>query len=350
MSTAEPADEYISKVESVETSLRSLQDDVALSSVNDDLGEIDAHLRDLPGSIQQIRARGYVFKNYLEKKAEVLSQQWSDLRWRVTSAVDEQSRALRYPADQVQQRVVPLRYNRDEAEVAAVAAAVSDLESRVRAATSSINGMYQPLEQNVNQTVAQVKEIAWTLDQVDAATFKLYPSEGVVAAVKAQWMTSEKEGPKGILFLTEERVLFEQKEEIATKKVLFITTAKQKVQELKWEAAVGQIESAAASEKGGAFLGIGKKEMLEFRFDSRSQVRSASVHLEADSDAWQALIGRVKSGDIGGERTAPKDQATVQAARTAPTKCPNCGAMITQAIVRGMTEIKCAYCAATIRL
>jgi hypothetical protein len=349
MST-EPADEFLSKVESIESRFRSLQDDIALRWVNDDLGDIDTTLRDLPTSIQQVRSRGYVFKSYLEKKTGMLAQQWAEIRPRVTAAVDEQSRDLRYQSDLFQQRLPFLRPNRSEVELAAAESAVSDLESRVRAAKGSIEGMYSALKENIGQTVTQMKDIVWTLDQVDGATFKLYPGEGVVSAVKAQWMTSEKEGPKGILYLTDERVLFEQKEEIATKKVLFIATEKQKVQELKWEAALGQVESAQASEKGGAFLGIGKKELLEFDFGSSVRVRSALLRLEADSDAWQALIGRVKSGDIAGERTVPKDKAAVEAARAAPTKCTTCGATITQAVVKGMTEIKCEYCGAIVRL
>lgn len=349
MST-EPADEFLKRVESVEDQFRSLQDDVALRWVNDDLGDIDTQLRDLPTLIQQLRSRGYVFKSYLEKKAEVLTGQWTELRPRVTSAVDEQSRELRYQSDLFQQRLAFLRPNRNETELAAAESAVKDLESRVSAAKNTIQGMYQALAENARQTTEQVKEVAWVLDQVDGATFKLYPGEGVIDAVKGQWMTSEKEGPKGILYLTDERILFEQKEEIATKKVLFIATEKQKAQELEWEAALNQIESARASEKGGAFLGIGKKEILEFHFASSARVHDALVRLEADSDAWQALIGRVTSGDIAGERTVPKDKAAVEAARAAPTKCTTCGAMITQAIVKGMTEIKCEYCGAVIRL
>jgi len=348
--SAEPVDEFLKRVEAVEYKFRSLQDDIALRWVSDALEDIDTALRDLPASIQQARSRGYVFKSFLERKAEVLGQQWAELRPRVTSAVDERSRELRYQSDLFQQRLPFLRPNRSEVELATAESALSDLESRVRAAKGSIEGMYDALQGNLRQTTDQVKEIAWVLDQVDGATFKLYPGEGVVSAVKAQWMTSEKEGPKGVFYLTEERALFEQKEEIATKKVLFIATEKQKAQELKWEAPLSQIESARASEKGGAILGIGKKEILEFDFGTSVKVRSALLRLEADSDAWQALIGRVKSGDIAGERTAPKDKAAVQAARAAPAQCNVCGATITQAVVKGMTEIKCEYCGTVIRL
>jgi hypothetical protein len=349
MST-EPADEYLGKVASLESRLQSLYDDVRLNNVNDDLGQVDAWLHDLPAAIQQVRSRGYVFKNYLEKKAQVMAGQWDELRPRVTADLSGHAAELSIEADGARWHVSSLRETRDESRLASAESAVADLESRIGAARRALEGTYGPLKENTRQSTDQVKEIVWTLDQVDGATFKLYPGEGVISAVKAQWMTSEKEGSKGILYLTEERVLFEQKEEIATKKVLFIATEKQKVQGLKWESPLSQIESAQASEKGGAILGIGKKEILEFDFGSSVRVRSAILRLEADSDTWQALIGRVKSGDIAGERTVPKDKAAVEAARAAPTKCNVCGATITQPVVKGMTEVKCEYCGTVIRL
>ncbi len=349
MST-EPADEFLKRVETVENSFRQMQDSIALRWANDAIEDIDTQVRDLPGSIQQVRTRGYVFKSFLERKTEVLAQQWADARARVTEALDAQARDLRYQADLFQQRLPFLRYNRNDVELSAAEAALKDLESRVQTAGNLVRGLYDTLQDNARQTAKQVKDIAWVLDQVDGAAFKLYPGECVISAVKAQWMTSEKEGPKGLLHLTDERVLFEQKEEVATKKVLFIATEKQKVQDLKWESPHSQIETVQASEKGGAILGIGKKEILEFRFGSGVKVRSALLRLEEDSESWQALLGRVKSGDIANERTSPKDKTAVQAARAAPTKCTVCGATITQPIVKGMVEIKCEYCGSVVRL
>jgi ribosomal protein S27E len=62
------------------------------------------------------------------------------------------------------------------------------------------------------------------------------------------------------------------------------------------------------------------------------------------------LIGRVKSGEIDKERTQPKDEAVVEAARSAPTKCSTCGATLPADIVRGQREITCEYCGSVIRL
>ena len=63
----------------------------------------------------------------------------------------------------------------------------------------------------------------------------------------ANWKKpGDKDGVGGVLFLTDQRLLFEQKEEVVTKKVLFIATEKQKVQALAWEIPVANIATAAA--------------------------------------------------------------------------------------------------------
>jgi hypothetical protein len=64
------------------------------------------------------------------------------------------------------------------------------------------------------------------------------PTEAAVFAVGVVSLQGSKgspDDPKGILYLTDQRLIFEQKQEIATKKFLFITTEKQKVQKLVFE-------------------------------------------------------------------------------------------------------------------
>ena len=191
-------------------------------------------------------------------------------------------------------------------------------------------------------------QVGWTLDQLDEATFQLHPLEDPIFASQAQYMESKKEGPKGVLYLTDERLIFEQKEEIATKKVLFITTEKEKVQEPIFEVLAGHVDEVKTSQKG--FLG--HKEMMELLFAPEADLSSATIRLHggADNEEWAALIGRVKSGEIAKERTKPKDEGAEEAVRAAPTKCPTCGATLSVELVRGMREITCQYCGSVIRL
>ena len=51
-------------------------------------------------------------------------------------------------------------------------------------------------------------------------------------AVKARWDQEGDNDPEGILYLTDKRLIFERKEKVATKKVLFVTVSSQMVHEV----------------------------------------------------------------------------------------------------------------------
>jgi hypothetical protein len=316
-----------------------LQGKVMLTSINADLEDIESAINALPANVENIRARGYVFKSYLEKKAETLTTQWRDLRPRVESAIKTQAQSLQTDATNVQNTL-----NRG----ALAGAALTSLESKVDAAIRNLQGMYDTLDANVNQTQQQVDDVSWTLQQAEQASFGLLATEAPVEAVPANWKKpDDKDGVEGVLYLTDQRLLFEQKEEVATKKVLFIATEKQKLQSLQWEVPAAQIEQAVGSKKGF----MGKDDYLTLTCGAQAPFRSAEIHLKGETgEAWQGFIGRVKSGEIAKERTIPVDQKATEAVANAPTKCPTCGATITQTILRGQTEITCEFCGSKIRL
>ena len=317
----------------------NLQGKIMLTQVNDDLEDIESAVNALPANLENTRSRGYVFKNFLEKKVETLGTQWRDLRPRVEGAIQTQVRSLQSDATNVQNAL---------GRGALAGAALTNLEGKVEAAIRNLEGMYDTLDGNVNQTQQQIDDVSWTLQQAEQASYSFLATEACVEAVPANWQNEgEKAGIAGVLMLTDQRLIFEQKEEVATKKVLFIATEKQKLQGLKWEVPVAEIEKAEGSKRGF----MGKDDYLTITCGSGAAFRKADVHLKGvTGEAWQGFIGRVKSGDIAKERTVPVDQAAVEAVKNAPTKCPNCGATITQTVMRGQTEMTCEFCGTKIRL
>ncbi len=325
---------------------------VSLNEISDDLEDTDSTLATLPVGLETLRSRGYVFKSFLEKKITVLQEQWDDMQERVLDEVDERSKDLLQEADEAAALLDQARGRSGSSakrQLDRCESVLKRVESKVDAAQQSLEGMYDTLEDNVTQTQSQLEAIEWALDQVDEANFRLYPAEALVAACQAQLLErGDDKGPKGIFYLTDERVLFEQKEEIATKKVLFVTTEKKTIQELLFEVAIGNVEELKATDKGT----IRHKELLELNFGGDASLRRAHLRLlgGADSQDWQGFIGRVVSGDVAQERVEPKDEQVVEAARSAPTECSTCGAQFSQTIVRGMQEITCDYCGAVVRL
>jgi hypothetical protein len=318
-----------------------------LTSVQSEMAEVETALSLLPTEIEELRTRGYVFRSFLENKVDVLCRQWDEMKDQVADEVAKRTQDLERDANAAE-RTLQQAMDGNTSRVARAESAIESLESKVYAARSAVEAMYEPLQQNVNQTQRQVEPIRWLLDEIDEASFELHPVEDPVAACKAQYIEREDEGPEGVLYLTDERVIFERKEEVATKKVLFITTQKETVQEFIFDVSVGHIDEAKASDKK-KFLG--RKEMLELLFAPEADLSGATLRLiNAENEEWAALIGRVKSQEIAKERTRPKDEAAEEAARSAPTKCPTCGATLSVEIVRGMNEITCEYCGSIIRL
>jgi predicted nucleic acid-binding Zn-ribbon protein len=345
---AEPlSEETQAKLDRMQDQFRDLQSSTLLTSVQSEMAEVETALSLLPTEIAQLRTRGYVFRSFLENKASVLSGQWNEMKDRVANEVNQRTRDLERDANAAE-RALQQAVDGNASRMGRAESAVETLESKVYAARSAIQAMYEPLQQNVNQTHRQVEQIRWLLDQIDEASFELYPVEDPVAACKARYIEREDKGPEGVLYLTDERLIFERKEEVATKKVLFITTEKETVQEFIFDVSVGHIDESRASDKK-KFLG--RKEMLELLFAPEADLSGATLRLlDAENEEWSALIGRVKSGEITKERTQPKDEVAEEAARSAPTRCPTCGATLSVEIVRGMNEITCEYCGSVIRL
>jgi hypothetical protein len=340
------SEEAQAELAELQRSLHDVQEDLLLTNVQSELSDVETTLSLLPTELEELRSRGYVFRSFLERKVKVLSKQWDETHRRVSREVSRHRQELQQEASGAERALAQAASGR-ATQLARAKSAISTLERKASAARSAVQASYRPLTENVRQARSQVDQIRWLLDQIDEAVFQLHPAEDAVMACEAELMETKKGGPEGVLYLTDERLIFEQKQEVAKKKVLFIATEKETIQELLFDVPVGLIDEVKASDKG--FLG--RRELLELLFAPDAVRSDAVIRLRgAENEEWSALIGRVKTGEIARERTQPKDEAVVEALRAVPTKCSTCGATISVEVVRGMQEIACEYCGSVIRL
>ncbi len=129
----------------------AIQDDLMLTRINDDLEDVSSAIAALAPNIENIRTRGYVFKSYLERKAQTLANQWTEMRPRVEAATRSSVTALQNDARQVQATL-----NRRQRATAALAS----LESKATAAQRNLQGMYDALNDNVIQTQQQIDDVS----------------------------------------------------------------------------------------------------------------------------------------------------------------------------------------------
>jgi hypothetical protein len=344
------------RIRDLERRASDLQNQGAFAQARDVIEDIDTVSSQLLAKLQAARTRGYVFKSYLEEQIQSLQAQWRTMRGDVRREIERRSRDLENDLHQAERAVRRLASYKGrslrsaQSAIDRVESELGSVERQVRAATDAVTGMYDTIQSDVREIDSQVDECLEMLDLMDQASFGFQLGEAGVAAVRARWLKDgRKEGPKGILFLTDRRIIFEQREKVAKKKLLFITTASEKIQEMQWEAPLGALVETMASEQRRAL--VLKKERLTLHFKPPATVRQIILELSADSDDWRALIGRVLSGEIDRERTvAAKDAAVQEAAVEIPSRCPSCGAGLDVNAVKGMAAVKCVYCGTSIPL
>lgn len=348
----EPAEQFANAVRDLQSKQTSLQSGARLACLQDEMEDLSTTISGLAQRVKLLRARGYVFETALQETAERLEQQWATLRTEVLARIEKEVAALQWDLRSVEAQVRQV-VDRASDPIAAqnllvkAQAAVEALEKKTTAVQNSIRGMYDQFKSEVDKFVKHLQQVEWMLAQLAEATFQLLPSEAGIMAVSAKWVKGEKDDPRGVLYLTDQRLLFEQKQAIATKKVLFVTTQKEKVQQLLFEVPLGQIEKVVASKKGL----LGHEDHMDLTLAPEAPVPAVHFHLSGqDCNWWQGLIGRAKAGEFDQDRAVPLDQEAVAKAKAAPDRCPNCRAPITQPVLRGMDSIKCQYCGHVIRL
>lgn len=343
------------EIGSLENRAASLQRAGLLADLRDALEDLDAAVSRLPGNLSQARARGYVFEGFLEGQIEAVQERWSSARQNAQREISRRVRDLEDDLYRAEEAVRGLRrYRGGPLSIAQSAlnradSQLSSAERRVQAANDAVKGMFDAVESDVKQITAEVDACVELLDLMDGASFGFQPREAGVAAIKARWLRDRrKEGPTGILFLTDRRLIFEQREKVAKKKVLFVKVSSELVQEMLWEAPIGTLVEFKASEKRRAL--VLKRELLTLVCKQPATIKEALLELSADSDAWRALINRVVTGDIDKERVGTEEAAVEEPVIEVPSKCPGCGAGLDIQVVKGMMAIECPYCGTSIPL
>jgi hypothetical protein len=354
MAATDPIQQMNEDIRSLQSSIGDLQEHVRLSTVQEEVSDLDTTLTGLGQRLASLRTRGYVFGKDLENQARGLVSSWAPLFPNLQAQINTQSAALVNALRPIEMQMPQLNAAAGNPGAARVLlntlrSETSMLEDKASAAEKSINSMYEQLGSQVALFSSQLDQVEYMLTQLAEAKFQLLPTEGGIAAVKAVWCKSgkeEKDDPQGVLYLTDQRLLFEQKEEIVTKKVLFVATEKKMVQELLLECPVSLVESVDASKQGL----LKNEDHIGMNFGSGAPLSLAHFHIWADCSTWQMSINRAKSKFYDGDRAVPIDQAAVDKVKAAPAQCPSCGGNINKPVLRGQDSLTCEYCGFVIRL
>jgi len=352
--TGQPSAEIASQIGALQTQVGWLQDSARLNQARDAVEDVQTTVNGMVQRIANLRQNGYVFEQELEDQAANFAAQWAALYPSIQQQLNAQSTTLMNSLRNIDNQMAQLNAQRGnpgmaQSLIGTIEGNVTNMKSQISAAERTVGGMYDQFNAQVYKVSTHLNQIEQMLKDFASATFQLLPTEGPLMTVKAVYSPSgkeQKDDPEGVLFITDQRILFEQKEEVVTKKVLFVATEKETVQKLLWEAPVSLVENVKTSKQGL----MKNEDHIDIQFASGAPVHAVHLHIWQPAEEWQALINRAKSKEFDKTRAVAIDQAEVEKVKSLPSQCPSCGGNLDQVVLRGQDSVKCEYCGFVIRL
>ncbi len=288
LNTAAAPPAVIYQVNTIQGSLDQLESRADMSEVRADIANLDANLNHAISLLESAREKGYYYQSDLEDIAYDAMSRWQAVRDQVEDSIDRQAQQAANYYQPVNQRITRLNgmlggIDQSNALFAETEQEISTAMRSVQEAEQAIEAVYDDIEKLASQLTFRLTRIHWALTQRDQASFDFIKDEELYMAVKARWDQVGEDDPEGVLFLTTKRLIFEQKEKIATKKVLFIATAKELVQKVLGAQPLEGIKNLKAQGKGV----FGHQDFLEVDFGNSV----VPFHLDGqDSEDWVMWI------------------------------------------------------------
>jgi hypothetical protein len=318
----------------------------------EDLSKRQSQLAELQGAAHKLRTRGYRWRPDVESNLLQAAQLFPEAFRVAKLEVEQASAALVSRIESLGRdaRVVSMRGGdplRHESEIHALAGERDGIASAIRAVADRIEKQIKPIAKLLDDTQLAIKDLNWVLDQFEAATFKLAMEEHPYACAEGAWLDPPDGQPKkGVLFLTDLRIRFEQRETIITKKkFVFFTAESHEVKQLLLNEPLGNLTESLDSTKGW----ILKDQFLTFAWAPRSAVRGkTSFQLNiGDAKQWDQKVEDLRVGNLaayhGPSAAAPPVSPLLGVPVRWPESCSSCNARLVVP-VRGQTILICVYC------
>lgn len=301
LNTASAHPQIASSVSTLQSSLSSLQSQSSFDDLLEELNRLDKDVTHAVDLLESARDKGFVYQKELDDLAMEILENWEQVYQKTVAETNRQEGAF-HPRlaplnGQVSQLNARLSNPTAAPQLRITETQVNDLLRDVGTIRSNLRSQFSDVQNKVYQLNGKLTAIHWALSQLAEARFQTVQGEHLVTAAKARWDRVGDNDPEGLLFLTSKRLIFERKEKVATKKVLFITTSSELVQEVMIDEPVADLRSVKAVNKGL----FGHQDFLEVQFAKAGEV---ALHLDGqDSKAWAAWIERVRTGRIEEERS-----------------------------------------------
>jgi predicted nucleic acid-binding Zn-ribbon protein len=320
----------------LQNEINELQDELMLRDTQEEISELENQVMSLSRELAELRARGYVVEKSIEADVEILILQWEKIKARAKTTLDYQTGQLGGQMKEIQSGMAQLAGLSGSLASARPAyinlkSLIASAEAQAEAAEETVLDQYDEYAEEIEMLDAHLEWVDWMLDALSMASFKLLATESGVAAVEAVWERPGLPPENGILYLTDQRLLWEDRVEDFELKIDVPL------------AQVGDVKQSIGEEDG--------LQQLRIELGPGAPVHQAEFVLSLPvAEAWLQMIGRAKAGDYVSDRAVEIDASLIERIQNAPTQCSNCGATFTAPILRGQEVIVCEFCGVNTRI
>lgn len=282
--------DFFADVEGTRSVAHTLEAGIRFQTLLNSLARLEQSLYGLPSRLQALHERGLAVRSTL---GEEVARQNHRLKQAATQAreVAEKHQQTLTP------RVVALwqQIEENDAHIGAdgyaphaerIAAALqesSELKTRMEAAESAIHDCFSELANDVRSVEQRVAHLERVAESLARATFTLRPGEALVDAVEGTYHPSVKETAEGVLFLTEQRLIFEQRQEVTSRARFLPFSKSRRVDEVRFDESLEHLTDIMVSERQGA-------DTLVLTLHAPARTRTATFALQARVQAWHRLL------------------------------------------------------------
>lgn len=299
----DPQAEIMGKFQAAQSKAMQLISDLNMKDVTDEIGKLTSSVSELGSELTKIRSRGYAFASYLEAKVQTCGERWSTLRGQLSTLINQEINQLRQEAQKLELLLEKTKNQADNPTAVGILlpsleSEVGSLEDKIKAAIERVQSRFTELRSEVTSAGGQIREINSYLDEQDEASFPFLAGEKLFLASDAEWVATGKgdKDPDGVLFLTDQRLIFEQKEKTGKKLGLF---GGKHTQELEWAIPLAQIQTVEPENKGI----FGSKDLVHITLASDAPYPSITIEVKnVKSKAWVEQAQRMLNGEANGER------------------------------------------------
>ena len=285
-------DDSQAKLAELKAQLVALQGSVGLSSVTDDRDDVVAKMARLDEQFNKLAESGYAHLQPLKARLTAVRSGWAAAQANIEAQVDYFRKKLDKETQRASRMMVSGQSGDGGDPLAAAEEKIGSLGDETKSIESQFSDWLSPFTGALYGIENEANRAAWSIEEWSETAARPGPGESLLMAAKAEWVVSgrDKDDPDGVLYLTNQNLMFEQKE----KKGGFLGMGSKAVQQLEWVVPLSSINQIRAENKGM----LGGKDMVYLSCGAGAPHAEITLEVKGgvDCEVWQRYIAQAKAG------------------------------------------------------